>query len=91
MCGNQVRCGSTSGIPSGALGDPARSLAVVPSILGEARGDFAHSARDITLQEGGVVADSSEGDRDATEDFWSLSGEFGYRHRVVPRKQVCVP
>ena len=28
MCGNQVRCGSTDGTPSGAVGDQARSLAV---------------------------------------------------------------
>ena len=41
------------------------------------------------MQEG-VVADMSEGDRDAVawEMCWCMSGDFFYRHRVMPREQL---
>ena len=47
------------------------------------------SARDYPMQEEDGVADSSEADRDAvegSEDLWSMSREFIYRHHVVLRE-----
>ena len=52
------------------------------------------SAKGDSLQEEGSVADISEADReavDAKEDVWSMSGDFTYRHHVVPREKLYVP
>ena len=53
------------------------------------------SAQGVTLSvKKAGVANVSEADRDAVEageDFWSMSGEFLYRHHVTPREQLCVP
>ena len=56
----------------------------------EARSDLLQSSREYFSARRRRSADFSETDRDATEareDFWSLSGEFMYRHDVVPREQ----
>ena len=48
---------------------------------------LSQCARGDSLQEEGGVAEFSEADRDAMEareDVWSMSGEFIYRHNVVP-------
>ena len=35
--------------------------------------------------------DSTRDDEEAKNDFWSITGEFIYRHHVVPRVKLCVP
>ena len=47
-----------------------------------------------SLQEQGGSADVSEADgdtMDAMEFYWSMSGEFTYRHHVMPREHLYVP
>ena len=31
------------------------------------------------------------GDAEARADFWSIQGDFIYRHRIVPRVELCAP
>ena len=35
--------------------------------------------------------DSTRDDEEAKNDFWTITGEFIYRHHVVPRVKLCVP
>ena len=34
---------------------------------------------------------STRDDEEAKSDFWSITGEFMYRHHVEPRVKLCVP
>ena len=33
----------------------------------------------------------SKNDAEAQRDFWSIQGDFIYRHHIEPRVQLCVP
>ena len=35
--------------------------------------------------------DSTRDDEEAENDFWTITGEFIYRHHVVPRVKLSVP
>ena len=35
--------------------------------------------------------DSTRDDEEAKDDFWSITGEFIYRHHVVPRVKLYMP
>ena len=66
---------------------PTTSEYTSPETLYKAQGSDS-------LQKERGVADFSEADCDvvaARGDFWSMSGEFTYRHHIVPTEQVYVP